>query len=995
MCGASLVLCSLTFRAACSPEFAVDTWTEKSGLPQNEVFAITQTSDGYLWLGTPSGLTRFDGVDFKLYEDKDIPGLNGSKILRLFEDSRGSLWLGTEGAGVLRVGKDGKVSTVLAPNQTTEGPLVAICEDPVGGVWLLMAKNQLYRYWDGKAKQLLKGCRKLAADDAGITWVGALDGRLFGLGPISKSTDTAFGVPYETTVGQIDFLLASKRGGYWRLANGRVDKCNADQVERTFGAYPWRRDAPVLAACEDGDGNLVVGTYGDGVYWFDAGGKGNKLRGLSHSFIWSLALDREGNLWVGTDGGGLSRVKKNLFDVLEGTAGLTVQSACDDSHGGLWIGYNGQHVDHWTPGGLQQFTTNFVTEGLFKPLVRSVFEDKTGTLWVGADRDPESVLARAPCLFQLLEERFQPVPAISHHVSAIYQDSQGSLWLGTQGGLAWWHEGQWKFFTTRDGLSADNVRALAADADGNLWIGTERDGLNRFADGKFTSFRRQDKDGLPSDSISSLYADREGVLWIGTSGGLARFYHGKWTRYTTQDGLHSNKIGYLIEDAGGYLWIGSNGGLMRVARRDLNEFAQGALHWVPCRTFGPADGLPTSECTGGSQPGACRTSTGRLWFPTILGLAGVDPTLIHPNTNPPPVVIEAVRVDNQLQNPDTLRAQPPRSVTVPPGKEALEIDFTCLNLSAPDKGRVRFQLLGYQKAATERPARDRSVLYPKLPPGDYQFQVTACNEDGVWNSTGASLAVKVLPAFWQTRSFLALVSVGLLALISGFIYYVSTQKLQRQVALLRHQEELEKERARIARDLHDQLGANLTQVALLGEMAETDKDLPAEVENHARQISQTARETTHALDEIVWTVNPSNDTLDGLINYVCKYAQEYLALAGLRYRLEAPPALPNTPITPEFRHNVFLVAKEAVNNVVKHARASAAVVRLGLAGGQFSLEIEDNGRGLGGLDEKAASTRNGLRNMRKRMEDVGGSFSIGPAREGGTLVQLTAPLGKH
>jgi signal transduction histidine kinase len=216
--------------------------------------------------------------------------------------------------------------------------------------------------------------------------------------------------------------------------------------------------------------------------------------------------------------------------------------------------------------------------------------------------------------------------------------------------------------------------------------------------------------------------------------------------------------------------------------------------------------------------------------------------------------------------------------------------------------------------------------------------------------------------------------------------------LQRQLAALRQQEAVEKERARIARDIHDQLGANLTQVSLLGEMVESDKNSPEEVEAHGRQISQTALETTRALDEIVWTVNPSNDTLDSLITYICKYAQDYLEVAGLRYRLDVPAELPNSTISPEIRHNVFLAAKEAITNVVRHAKASAASLRLKLEPARFTLEIEDNGRGVAHLDPNAPQTRNGLRNMSKRMEDIGGSFSIAPGSDGGTVVRLSAPL---
>jgi signal transduction histidine kinase len=333
----------------------------------------------------------------------------------------------------------------------------------------------------------------------------------------------------------------------------------------------------------------------------------------------------------------------------------------------------------------------------------------------------------------------------------------------------------------------------------------------------------------------------------------------------------------------------------------------------------------------------------------------------------------------------------PEDVVVPAGKEAVEIDYTSLNLAAPDKGLFRYKLEGYETNWTEKAGDVRSARYPKLPSGNYRFHVIACNEDWTWNNVGSVLGIKVLPPFWQTWQFISLTSLCLLGLMVYSVHYVSTQKLYRQLESLRQHEAVEKERARIARDLHDQLGANLTQVALLGELAETDKDLPVEVEAHAKQISQTARDTTHALDEIVWTVNPSNDTLDGLISYVCKYAQEYFALAGLRYRLEVPPELPATPISPELRHNVFLAAKESVNNVVKHAHATSAWLRLRLEQNRFILEIEDNGRGVGPKD--ADKGRNGLRNMRKRMQDIGGDFELGPGAEAGTKIRLSAPLG--
>jgi signal transduction histidine kinase len=250
----------------------------------------------------------------------------------------------------------------------------------------------------------------------------------------------------------------------------------------------------------------------------------------------------------------------------------------------------------------------------------------------------------------------------------------------------------------------------------------------------------------------------------------------------------------------------------------------------------------------------------------------------------------------------------------------------------------------------------------------------------------------VLPPFWRTWWFITLSVLAVLGLVAGTVHFISTQRLQRELVLLRQKEALERERSRIARDLHDQLGANLTRVSLLGELVESDKDEPAEVESHARQISKTATETAHALDEIVWAANPANDTLEGLVTYICKYAQEFLTTAGVSCRLDVPTDLPATPIAPEFRHHVFLVAKEAVNNVVKHAQATSVRLRIKLESGALVLEVEDDGRGPDGAATAAERGRNGLRNMSRRMEDVGGSFSIAAARERGTLVRLTAPL---
>lgn len=974
--------------AAESP-FIVNAWgAGRDKLPQSSVISMIQTRDGYLWLGTVKGLVRFDGTRFEVFNEWNTSWLASSTVIHLFEDRERGLWIGTAAGGATLL-RQGRATEIAFDRSGGQGRLTAVAEDETGTVWLYTADGQLCRHRDGQTVFARVGGeslnRTLIAEPAGLVWVGT-DERLRGIRPGATFSGQELPLEVDAQVGRLDFLLASRQGGYWQFVNGRVLKCRTNRVERDLGPYPWE-GAPIKAACEDREGNLIVGTLNRGVYWYDASGQARQVQGLSHDTALSLCLDHEANLWVGTDGGGLNRVKPKLFQVAEASRGWVVQSVCPDAAGGLWMGFNGGGATYWRGDLVKDFGPE---EGLslipqlgLQPNFSAVLVDTRQRVWVGT---------RDAGLFELQDGRFETARAsgrIGRNVTAIHEDRAGSLWVGTDAGLSWWSEGRWQTLTTRDGLSSNEITALAEDEEGHFWIGTRRGGLNRRREGRITSFHV--RDGLPSENITALLVDREGVLWVGTGNGLGRFQHDHWTRYTKKEGLAGDAISYLLEDDLGGLWIGSNAGLTRAAKQALREFAEGQTGFVPCRAYGVADGLPTEECTQGSQPAACRTPDGRLWFPTIRGLVSVHPSALHPNTNPPPVVVESILVDGREQRTNRWFTPASAAVIIPAGGEQLDIHYTSLNLGAPEQARFRYRMYGHESKWVEA-GNSRLARYPKLPPGDYRFEVTACNEDGLWNPAPVSVAVTVLPPFWQTWWFRSASIVGLLSLIIGVVYYVSTQKLQRQLALLRQQEALERERARIARDLHDQLGANLTQVSLLGELVESDKHLPAEVEAHARQISQTAQETSRALDEIVWAANPANDTLDGLVTYACKYAQDYLALAGLRYRLEVPGQLPDAAIAPETRHNVFLAFKEAVNNVVKHAQAGLVHVRLRLGPERFTLEIEDDGRGL--PDAAGKTTRNGLRNMRKRMEDVRGEFAIGPAVPRGTLVRLTAPLVK-
>jgi ligand-binding sensor domain-containing protein/signal transduction histidine kinase len=942
--------------------FIVDSWSSEEGLPDNEVISIIQTRDGYLWLGTLHGLVRFDGIHFTIFDENKTRGLPSSRIVYLFEDSRTNLWVGTDDGGLCAI-QNGLLKNFIPGGPS--GKIIGAFEDEKGTVWFGTTAGSFFCWQDGKLN----------------------------LHPSH--------FPEEFFLRAFHTLTPEKNGVLWRLQNKSVEKFKGDKLEEKFGDLPWpsssitgvykipngnfiqiQFDENITAICEDGDGNLIVGTRGYGVFLSDSNGKWQQIsteQGLSSPYVLSLCMDDQGNLWAGTDGGGLDRIKRKIFSAASESHPLVAQSVAEDKSGAIWTAYAGG-VSCLKSNVTQDFGSD---QGLQDPNAWTVLVDHRQQVWVGT---------RFGGLFQFQTNQFIRAPGaetLGPQIFALFEDRAGQLWAGTQKGLANFDGQKWKLFTTNDGLSENTVRAIAQDADENFWVGTENGALNLFKDGKFSTIQKS-ADGLPGNDITCLCAGKNGGLWVGTyDHGLALFQNGKWLHFSTANGLASDSISYVIEDDGGDLWVGSNLGLMRIQKISLEDFADGKTDSIFCRTYGKTDGLPTRECSAGSQPAALLARDGRLFFPTTEGVISVNPADLKPNSQPPQVLIESVLVDGREQKTNRLDSAWSQSIVVPPGYEQLEIDYTALNFSAPDAVRFKCWLEGHETAPTEV-GGERVARYPKLPPGNYRFHVTAENEDGVWNQTGSVLKITVQPYFWQTTGFRAAAIIFILAIVAAMVRYISTQKLRRELQLHKQQEALERERARIARDLHDQLGANLTQVALLGEMAEADKNSPDEIESHAKQISETARETTHSLDEIVWAINPFNDTLEGLANYACKYAQEYLALAGLRYRVDLPAQLPPTPIPPEVRHNVFLAFKEAVNNVVKHAQASEVWIRLRLQPENFILEIEDNGRGIG--NQAAPQNRNGLRNMKKRMEDIRGKFSISGGAGGGTIVRLAVPL---
>jgi signal transduction histidine kinase len=655
-------------------------------------------------------------------------------------------------------------------------------------------------------------------------------------------------------------------------------------------------------------------------------------------------------------------------------------SVAEDADAGIWIGTYGGGLHRLHDGKWQSFS---VPGGTRRGFVFSVCPDAERRLWVSAgDED----------LFVKNPEQFQAVSPAVHGVKALLAAHDGRVWIGNKSGIWSWYQGQLRQFRT-EGIRRTDVRALAEGSEGTIWAGSGDGFLYRMASNHVDAF--QTSDALPAQPIWSLCADNDGSVWAGTfRGGLLHFRDGHFDRFTSKDGLPDDVICQILDDANGRLWIGSQQGIFWIAKSELDAFTQGKIKSITCTAYGRYDGLPSLECSGSYQPAACRTHDGHLLFCTLKGVVSVDPRELAPNYLPPPVVIEEVLVDGQIQ-PDHSAFRAPHSefLTVSPGKRQIEFRYTGLSFVSPDRVRFRYQLVGLDKNMLEGGTR-RSAQYSFVPPGNYTFRVTACNNDGVWNEETASVALKVLPHFYEAWWFWPGVALVAAASVAVAVRQVVVRRLHRQLEELERQRAVERDRARIAKDIHDDLGAGLTQITLLSELAR--REPPAQAGAHLERISDSARRLTRTIDEIVWAVDPQHDTLSGLMDYISAYTEDFLRTAGIRCRMDMPTELPPLHMPAELRYNLFLALKEALNNVVKHSRATEVRLGLRLENKGFTVVIEDNGQGLKTVRDNGNGERlvagHGLPNLEKRLAAVGGRCMVQSAPNQGTRIELVVAV---
>ena len=963
------------------------TWQRDQGMPRSPIRALSQTLDGYIWLGSDEGLTRFDGARFVPFDTQQ--GMPGGAVRALFADSRGRLWIGTAEGGLI-CHENGQFKTMTTEEGLPSNAITAVAEDKRGQLWI-GTDSGLIVWWEGHVLPLggagqFKGrtISTLFSDRQGTIWVGAKGLGIFHFdgGRFVPLTDPAM----DRLLQDSHCLLVDEAGRTWVGAGDDSLLCLTGGQWQRY-RLPHHSPKPYInTLAEEPDGTIWAGSVSEGLFQFKDGKLTavNANSGLSDNLVGALLVDREGKMWVGADSA-LNRLQHKNLHVLGQEDGLgygEIRGLAEVSPGVIWAVKPNDGLYEWQGGEFSRLTV----AGLYAhdPRLGALLVTRDGSCWVACTngllyiKDPQAA-ADESTLFELT----------SASIISLAEDRQGRIWAGTREGELWrLAQGAW---TRQDNLSNTNaITAIVAGTNDVLWVGTDGNGLFEIKDRGMTRYGRNN--GLADESIRTLYAGSRDTLWIsGGRGGLSRLRDGRVYTYGPREGVPETTISQIMEDDSGRLWLGGSRTIYCVSKRELDEVAAGNIATVYPHAFGRADGMPAEECSGGFFPAGLKAHSGLLWFPTLRGIVVADPRHHQIHEQAPTPVLEEVLVDGAPARGFGVPGS--QSLRIPPGKHRFELQYTALGSDAPDQVRFRYKMEGLDSDWADAGTR-RTAFYNYVPPGNYRFRVIACNSDGVWNQSGTSLGLTVSRHFWQIWWVNTLAAVGLLVTVSSGARVVEKRRLQRRLRDLEQERALERERTRIAQDLHDEMGAKLCRISFLSEHALQTQGAPGEVEQQISTISDASRELLHSLDEIVWAVNPQNDTLEHVASYIGQYAQDYFQLTGVECELDIPAAVPDYPISAQARHHLFLAVHEAFTNTLKHSKAAHCKVSVNCRHRTFQISVTDDG---GGFDPAAAAgngatTGNGLRNMTLRLATVGGSCRIDSLPGSGTTVRFIFPI---
>lgn len=963
--------------------FTVQRWTTDDGLPGNSVKDLEYGPDGLLWGVSDSEIWRFDGAHFvttpaplQTFPDK-------GKVIKSFEilrDSRLYLHKQPEGSWF----RNGTWGRLAAAKNLPPGRDVMTFMTPAG-VWILRVDGLLFSnggepvFFRAPAKMVeQRGFFTWAAPDAcrSNVWIAATTGLyLFSqetfqeVEVIASSGEANFERVCVGASGQVwlyghpdRFYLL--RGGEWEL------------LPKPAGEWPVRMGVEVMA--ERNGNELWVGTA-DGLFRWD-GRMWSRLEagGLAPPGVIALQVGRAGEMWAGLEGGGLLCLRERRITMVRAPGGPPAQAfsaVYERRDGTLLAGI--ANAGLWS-GPLDRLEPVDIPNLYKQATVLALAEDAQERLLIGPTGG--SLLRYSKGRTELIYPS-KKVPWMDFGVRSLIVEPGGRIWAGTQRGLMFKQSGEPEL-SWASGSEQYAVNALARTADAKLWAASDRQGVIAVEPDGLQTFKTSTERGAPFADVRALCVDSRGRLWAGGPRGLAwRGDDGVWQSLTSQ---RLGTIVQLLEDASGLLWIGTLQGIASI----VTSTASPKVIW-----YGREDGLDCELCSGGFGNAGCRLRDGRLLFPTQDGLAVVEPQRLRTSSGAVEPLLDEVLADGhvlwQKEPLEAARRGGPAVLTLPAGTRTVAVRYLASNPA--EGGRVLFRhRLGDDPAAWSPWTTSREALFEKLQPGDYGFGIQVMMRDGRVADLDAAPLLRLPPLWWQRRTLqVAGVALLLLALGAG-IWRLSRQRMRRRLAQVERERSLEAERLRIARDIHDRVGAKLTKIGLQNEMVGREEGLPAACQTLVQEVAETTRETIQSMDEIVWAINPRNDTLENSINYLIHYTREFLRPAGVSYKLALPLELPDVSLTGEVRHNLFMAFKEALNNAVKHGRPQRVTLALASADGRLVMTVEDDGCGF--TPGAGRAEGDGLENMRQRMASIAGGCRIESAPGKGTRVILEIPV---
>ncbi|HEV2802254.1 MAG TPA: two-component regulator propeller domain-containing protein [Pyrinomonadaceae bacterium] len=989
-------LCLLLLLIAAIPAAALDpnklitqyghtAWRVQDGDLTNPA-GITQTRDGYIWIGTAEGLMRFDGVRFTLWTPPEGQSLPGRGFASLLGSRDGSLWIGTT-SGLAQL-KDGRLTSYASPQGG--GGVGAIIEDETGAIWFTRyriadGKGPLCRVKDGELRCFGKEDGVpvtyglgLAKDSAGNLW--------FGSSVLCRWSPGSSEVYFEEELkraggeGVID-VAAGQAGQIWAALDGTGTGLGV----RHYSGGKWSSYAVSgfngsavrsHTLYMDRNNSLWVGTTSEGLYHIHDGvaDRYGMEHGLSGKSVSHMYEDRESNLWVVTENGvDMFRDTPVVsFTTSEGLSAGGAGSVLALRDGSIWVG-NQAAIDIIRPGGRTAITQ---LKGLPGPDVGAMYEDSAGRVWLGAGN---RLLIYERGRFIEVEKPDGSPLGRAGSVWAVTEDSGGDIWVCV------FLDNKRRLMRIRGQTLQEEVpldekirRAefLAADRQGGIWIGSHRDKVMRYRNGQMEIVSLEKEGTLV---IYGLWVDSEDALWVPTAKGLYRWKDGGVSLLESRNGLPCSAVYAALEDNGGNFWLYARCGLLKVAASDMLKWRSQTESKVSVQTFDALDGaLPSAGDV--RQPRASKSPDGRLWFISNRAVQMIDPGRPYANPVSPPVQIEGLVADRrnyQVQEP----------LNLPPLKGELEINYTALSLTIPRKVRFRYKLEGHDADWQEVGGR-RQAFYNNLAPGNYRFRVMACNNDGAWNESGAALAFHIEPTLYQTTYFRLLIVLAV-ALATWGLYRFRIRQVSRVISA-RFDERLA-ERTRLARELHDTFLQTVQGSKMVADDALDQPDDPARLRRAMEQLSgwlgQAVQEGRTALNSLRTSATETNDLAEAFrrATVACQLP------ASMTVAFSVVGEARN--VHPVARDEVYRIGYEAIRNACRHSQASRLEVELRYAQ-DLSVRVRDNGIGINPV--VAATGRDGhfgLKGMRERAERIGGNLTINSSADAGTEIRLVVPGG--